>query len=559
VRCLVGVIGIAFLAGAGVARADDQPPSSLREIGIKKAKPPPPPPSVDLAPPPLPDMSPPPPEDLAAPDGGVADAGTDAFVVAPPPPPEPPRPAQTGLVEIKARPGAVTPPPPSGDGVGERIVSIRVVDNTKTDRNTIEFISALRVGDTLTGETLDAAREHLLSVGLFKEVKVSTAPKGGGVEVTISAKDKLSWIIAPIASYAHDNYGGGLAFAESNLFGQNKKLLIVGEYTLSEKLILVGLLDPNIRHTRFYYRVDLLVRRDTIREYARGHDGDPLVSRGTNVDTYGAGGLVGVNFTRHLHFDLRLKIYYDVINTPSCYNTTTKDGSGTPDVIAADGRCQAPAKSGWDNTLTFNFTFDNRSKIYGIIHGFLVSANYQYGAHWLGDQFDYHLLTLQGMFGRRFFKEHNLILRGSADVFFDPPFKLEAEVGGQASERGYVYRQYRGDTALRFTLEYHVPLFTIKGLSFRALGFYDGALTWFRSLPAQTGPDSRIVTRGDGFRAFLPDTPSGVTRDSWRNGIGIGLRMYFRGIVLPLVGVDFAYGFEANNYQVYLALGSSLD
>ena len=62
-----------------------------------------------------------------------------------------------------------------------------------------------------------------------------------------------------------------------------------------------------------------------------------------------------------------------------------------------------------------------------------------------------------------------------------------------------------------------------------------------------------------GFRDFLPDTPSGLVRDSWHNGIGLGLRMYLKGIVLPLFGVDVAYGFESGAVQVYLALGSNLD
>ena len=34
--------------------------------------------------------------------------------------------------------------------------------------------------------------------------------------------------------------------------------------------------------------------------------------------------------------------------------------------------------------------------------------------------------------------------------------------------------------------------------------------------------------------------------------------MYLTGVVLPLIGVDFAYGIESNAFQVYLALGSTL-
>ena len=80
-----------------------------------------------------------------------------------------------------------------------------------------------------------------------------------------------------------------------------------------------------------------------------------------------------------------------------------------------------------------------------------------------------------------------------------------------------------------------------------------------RSLPDQTTPAARFVTRGRAFRDFLPDTPSGVVRDSWHNGVGGGLRLYLRGVILPLLGVDFAYGIEGNDFQWYLSIGSTLD
>ncbi|HEY2746536.1 MAG TPA: polymerase, partial [Polyangia bacterium] len=158
----------------------------------------------------------------------------------------------------------------------------------------------------------------------------------------------------------------------------------------------------------------------------------------------------------------------------------------------------------------------------------------------------------------RFFKEHNLLLKLGADIFFDPPFKMEVETGG-ALMRGLAFRQYRGDTDVRATLEYILPLFTVYGLSVRMIGFYDTNLTWFRSLPDQASPTARFVTRGSTWRDFLPDTPSGVVRDSWHNGLGGGLRFYLRGVILPLLGVDFAYGLEGNEFQWYLSIGSTLD
>jgi len=41
----------------------------------------------------------------------------------------------------------------------------------------------------------------------------------------------------------------------------------------------------------------------------------------------------------------------------------------------------------------------------------------------------------------------------------------------------------------------------------------------------------------------------------WRNGVGGGLRVYVKSIVLPLLGVDIGYGIEARDYHIYFAVG----
>jgi len=503
--------------------------------------------------------------------GAVAQEGEDdpktSTIEEFPPKPKPPPPQQqpaNGVTEVKVPAGtSVNDVKNPLAGVGQVITEIKIVDNTKTDKNTVEYLAHVKVGELLTPELIDQVRQNLLSVGLFKDVLIWSEPApGAGVRLVISAKDKLSWIVAPIFQYvsgSSPNYGGGIAYAESNAFGKNKKFLAYADYTTTEKMLLLVWLDPQIRNTPFYYRVDGLVRGDLVREYAAGHANSPRIERETNLDTFGLAGLVGVTFARKWHLDLRLKLYYDNVHDPVCYNTTSKDRSGTPDVVAEQGgTCVQPSNSGWDNTLTVDFGYDGRSKVYGVLKGLKVHFAYQYGPTWLGDKANYHLFSLDGMYAWRFFKEHNLLLKLGADVFVDPPLKQEVETGG-VNMRGFLFRQYRGDTDLRLTLEYILPLFEIKGLAIRLAGFYDTNLTWFRFIPPQDGPLARFIVRDHGFRDFLPDTPSGVVRDSWHNGVGLGLRFFLKGVVLPLVGVDVAYGFESTDVQVYLSIGSAID
>jgi outer membrane protein assembly factor BamA len=566
VTCLV-CTALGAPAAAQEAQPDGPTQSTISEF------PPRPKPQPKPAPPPKPAARPP----------STSQNQTPPPANATPPPPNQTPPAAkptTPPPNATPAPKPMTPPAPGGStmqevkpgsdvarmlsdprkGMGEVITEIRIIDNTKTDVNTVEYLANVKVGQLLTPELVELVRQNLLSAGLFKDVLVYWEPApGAGVRLIISAKDKLSWIVAPIFTYSPTEVGGGLAYAESNAFGANKKFLALAEYTTVTRMLFVAWLDPQIRNTPFYYRFDLLLRGDNIREYAAGHIGSPRLERETELDTFGGAGLLGVNFARKFHLDLRLKFYYDNVHAPTCFNTTTKDGSGTPDVIATQGGiCRQPSNSGWDNTLTVDFGYDGRSNVYGVLHGLKVHLTYQYGPTWLGDKASYHLFSGDGMYAWRFFKEHNLILKLGTDVFLDPPFKQEVETGGQLM-RGYIYRQFRGDTDVRATLEYHVPLFEVWGLKMRALAFYDTNLTWFRSLPDQNAPLDRFVVRDHGFRDFLPDTPSGVVRDSWVNGIGAGLRFVLKGVALPLVGVDFAYGFESNSFQVYLALGSTLE
>jgi outer membrane protein assembly factor BamA len=121
------------------------------------------------------------------------------------------------------------------------------------------------------------------------------------------------------------------------------------------------------------------------------------------------------------------------------------------------------------------------------------------------------------------------------------PFQQEFTSGG-TSMRGYLNDQFRGDSRMLANLEYSFPLFTIYGLSFRGLGFFDSSYTAF-------------FTNSDNTeRNYLPGTDiHGLA--PFKNSVGLGTRLYLRQIVLPLLGVDFGYGLEARDFQIYLAIG----
>ena len=58
------------------------------------------------------------------------------------------------------------------------------------------------------------------------------------------------------------------------------------------------------------------------------------------------------------------------------------------------------------------------------------------------------------------------------------------------------------------------------------------------------------VTRG-----FLPGTQAGLDGATLTQGVGAGMRLYLRSIVLPLLGVDAAYGVNSGEFRFYVVAG----
>lgn len=80
-------------------------------------------------------------------------------------------------------------------------------------------------------------------------------------------------------------------------------------------------------------------------------------------------------------------------------------------------------------------------------------------------------------------------------------------------------------------------------LSFRALAFYDQTYIDFRDRDSAT----------DDFRNYLPNRGSAI--DRWRHGVGGGIRLYFRSVVVPLLGFDVGYGLGHDEIITYFAIG----
>lgn len=426
---------------------------------------------------------------------------------------------------------------------GETIKEIVVEENTKTTDDTVLLIANVEVGDDWDPGIVERIKTDMISSGLFKSVNLYWDPVPGGVRLHIIAKDKFSWIIAPTLYLQPTNKGGGIGYGENNLFGENKKLLMYGQIATGDTYFIGAYVDPSIRGTVFRWQADVYFRSGRIFEYASPTEffDDPKAVRQSRLLYLNAGLKVGMKLWRALGMDVRLRgarVSYSDVKLP--------DGAVIEDVTgdATSTDVPAPGKEGYDVSTEFSLSLDRRADYYGVTSGYRMMATYEQSANQLGSDFDYWYASA-GVdrylrFGGK--ERQNLAIKLRGMYGRDIPFQQEFQTGG-TSMRGYKNSQFRGDLRLASNLEYSFPMFTIAGVSFRGLGFWDSAYTTF--VNNEFNEDTRNYLPGADARGLAP----------WKNSVGAGFRLYMKQIVIPLLGVDVGYGIERGGYEVYLAIG----
>jgi outer membrane protein insertion porin family len=434
------------------------------------------------------------------------------------------------------------------------IRDIVVEGNTKTTTATVELIARIEVGDDWTSDMLDQIKHDLVSSGLFREVDAfyepcgpSSTPRCGeaGVRVHLTVRDKHSWVIAPAFYTQPTNTGGGLGFGENNLFGENQKLLLYGQIATGDSFFIGAWVIPSIRGTAFYAQLDTYLKTSRIIEYEPAHSytDDPRPLRQSRMNYLNAGAKLGVDVFHGLKLDARLRgayVTFPASDVKALTNDPSKLGPGMPDI----NNPPRPGKEGWDISNEISLAIDRRADWYGVRTGYRYQTSVEYSVPRLGSDFHYYIYNLSLWKGVQVLERHNLTAQTSINVGHHLPFQQEFTMGG-TSMRGYLNDQFRGDLRVSANLEYSLPLFTVAGLSIRGLGFFDSAYTTF--LTSDTNPERNYLTgsaRGENS-----------TLAPFKNSIGVGTRLYLRQIVIPLLGVDFGYGLEARDFQLYLAIG----
>lgn len=407
------------------------------------------------------------------------------------------------------------------------VVGFSMRGKTKTTDRTARFLSHIAIGERVGPDDIPRIQEAFLSSELFETVAISLEDAPGGVVVVATVKDKHSWIIAPAVFLLPGRRSFGVGFAENNLGGQNQKLLLYGQLGDRESQFFGTYLDPSVQGTPFTYRFDIYLYRRIVSEFANPTNDptDETIVRETTSTYLGAGALIGWQFAWWMVGDLRLRGARVLYTDP-------QDPDGAP--------LPPPEADGYDVSAQGRLTLDARHYRYGVRWGPFVQLQLETSIPGM-DDYDYSLALLRAYYSWRLLEEHQLELRAIGHVGRQLAFHDEITLGGVSDLRGYSVDRFRGDVRTLFRIEYSVPIVKWRFLAFRAIGFWD------------TGYSGLHFPTPRATRDYLPGHRDGI--GWWRNDVGAGIRIYVKAIVLPLLGLDVAYGIEGRSPAVYFQLG----
>jgi outer membrane protein assembly factor BamA len=209
--------------------------------------------------------------------------------------------------------------------------------------------------------------------------------------------------------------------------------------------------------------------------------------------------------------------------------------------VAPDGTpLPQPSIDGRDVGLQARITLDRRQRDFGVTTGPYLQLQLHQSVPGL-DEYRYTWALLRAYHNVRFLGSHQLEGRTLLAWGQHLPVHDEWLTGGATDLRGYAFDQFRGDVRAVGRLEYSFPLFRYKFFAFRGITFFDSGYVGYQ------------FRRPDGARHYLPT--QGDNSGWWRNDAGLGFRVYVKRVVLPLLGLDVAYGIEGKRPEIYFQLG----
>ena len=449
--------------------------------------------------------------------------------------------------------------------VYEPITDVRVQNAVRTDEETVRSIAGISIGQLMQTDTLDIVRERLHTSGLFADVNVYWEPYQDGVRVNIVIKEKFPWARLPTVSYSPGNISAGAIIAHGNLFGRGKRGVIGGRYSNVDSGALAAYEDPAVWGTWIFFTVKAKYQLQIIPEYSNEYHNSALPDlplspiRNTKLRSYGGEVNAGVAWFRKVRTSVgwiydQNDVIWSGSNQGNPYAFDNNVIPSVPPIPLPPAAVSARRSAG-----TANLTFDFRARQHAVMYGNSLGFQLELGGKRWGSSSDlnYWKASTSYEHGIRFFRRHNLIVRAAGSAGNNLPFWAENSAGG-TNLRGYLYRQFQGDTHLRSQVEYHFPLFSLWTLDVRGLVFNDTAGIWYRNLPSQIPNVNAYNIRPGDERQFLPPSllhQGFQLNEDLHSSAGVGLRFYLRTVAMPLVGIDVGNALGTKDVRMILVVG----
>lgn len=393
----------------------------------------------------------------------------------------------------------------------ERIVAIRFVGNKVTRPSVMLQEMTIHVGDPVNRRKIDASRQAIMNLGLFKSVKTKLLPATGGKILQISVKEKYYVLPLPRLSRNADgdiSYGGAVTL--DNFMGLNQHVQMVYQRTIPKDLN-----TTTIHSWSLNYQYPRIVGTN----YGVSVSG----GRQRNDVTAGPAG-VGQGIYRFDGRSLNVMVTKFLFGGPSAgwtggLGVAWADNfyqyvSGQPGLYQTARTVALTAALGYTDVQ--NLIYDRK--------GFAYGYNLQVGARPFGSDYGFveHLLYVRSYFpiGDIPYQNLNMQLQvGLSSGYPAPVFYL----GGSDTLRGFPRNSLYGRAFVLANIQYLRPI--------------DGHPAWRGVLFADIG------------NAYPNDAHIDLTH--LETDVGTGLRWRIRSFVNVELRLDLGYGINDHNAKIY--------
>lgn len=398
------------------------------------------------------------------------------------------------------------------------ITEISFAGNKKTEDSVLRQELLLHEGDELDPERVEASRQAIMNLGLFKTVESSLEPDGEGQRLVFRVEERFYFLPIPRLNgdYDEKNYSYGLEVRHDNVMGLNQRLKLVYEKVESLESDV-----PSRREVKMEYSVprvigtpyQLSLNAKQVSEDILEKDATDGLVTGSYSRDINSGGIF---FSRWLEADW-ISQGWTVGAGVSFVGMDFKQQIGT--ALAYRDSQAITLNVGLNYHQVEEHQYHRAGSSYGYSLGVAsppLGSDYAYTAHWLHYRSYYPLQSWSANFNTRF---RMGLSNGSA---FDAP---SYSIGNSSLLRGYENDYAAGNAMMLLNMEYHHPLSGYKQL--RGVVFADVGNAWER--------------------------PADMDLSEMLFGLGLGLRWRVQSFVDLTLRIDYGYGVEAGTEQTSLS------